>query len=220
MSGATITLAAADDPAAPGGVAGWATSVMETLGGPGAGLVIALENLFPPIPSEVVLPLAGFAASRGTVGLVEVLAWTTIGSVVGALALYYLGRGLGRERLLRAADRMPLVKVADVERAEAWFARHGDKAVFWGRMIPLFRSFISVPAGVEAMPVWRFALLTTAGSAVWNTIFVLAGYHLGERWHVVESYAGVLQVAVIAAVLVAAAVFLARRVRGARRPTP
>lgn len=203
-----------------GGVAGWAVDLMERLGAPGAGLAIALENLFPPLPSEVILPLAGFTASRGTFGLVEVLVWTTLGSVAGALALYGLGRALGRDRLLRIVDRLPLVKVAEVERAEAWFARHGDKAVFFGRMIPLFRSFISVPAGVERMPLPRFMLLTTAGSAIWNTVFVLAGYHLGENWHVVETYAGVLQLVVLGVVAGAAVWWVTARVRAARGATP
>lgn len=195
------------------GIAGWAVQLMEQLGGFGAGLAIALENLFPPLPSEVILPLAGFTASRGRFSLAEVLLWTTIGSVVGALALYALGAALGRDRLRRIVDRLPLVRLSDLDRTEDWFARHGDKAVFFGRMIPIFRSLISIPAGVERMPLGRFTLLTTAGSLLWNAVFVLAGYFLGENWHVVETYAAILQKAVIAAVLVAATVFVVRRVR-------
>lgn len=198
-------------------IAAWAVSLMETLGGPGAGLAIALENLFPPLPSEVILPLAGFAAHQGSLGLVEVLVWTTLGSIIGALALYGLGAWLGRRRLLAIADRMPLIKVEDVHRAEAWFAKHGSKAVFFGRMIPIFRSLISIPAGVERMPLVRFILLTTAGSAIWNTIFVLAGYFLGASWHIVEDYAGVFQKVVIVTVVVAAIIWVALRVRQIRR---
>lgn len=194
-------------------VARWAVSLMESLGGPGAGLTIALENLFPPLPSEVILPLAGFAASRGTFGLLEVLLWTTLGSVVGALVLYGLGAWLGRDRLRRIVARVPLMKVADVDRAEAWFDRHGSKAVFFGRMVPLFRSLISVPAGVERMPLVRFTLLTAGGSAIWNTIFVLAGYGLGENWALVEQYADVLQKLVIIAVAAAVVTFVVVRLR-------
>ncbi len=194
-------------------VAEWAVFLMEALGAPGAGLAIALENLFPPLPSEIVLPLAGFTASRGAFGLVELLAWTTSGSLTGALALYGLGAWLGRERLRRVADRIPLVKVADVDRAEAWFERHGSKAVFFGRMLPIFRSLISVPAGIERMPLLRFTLLTTAGSAIWNTVFVVAGYLLGENWEVVEGYAGILQRVVIAAVVLAVMAFVIIRLR-------
>ncbi len=198
------------------GLAGWAVDVMEELGGFGAGIAIALENLFPPLPSEVILPLAGFTASRGEFGLLEVLIWTTLGSVVGALVLYGLGAAFGRERLRRIVDRMPLVRVADLDRAEAWFARHGTKAVFFGRMIPLFRSLISVPAGVERMNLVRFTALTTAGSLLWNSIFVLAGYFLGENWPVVETYAGVLQKLVILAVVVGGGWFVVSRVRTLR----
>jgi len=198
-------------------IAAWAVTLMETLGGFGAGLAIALENLFPPLPSEVILPLAGFAAAQGTLGLIEVLIWTTAGSVAGALALYGIGAWLGRRRMYAIAERMPLIKVADVERTEAWFGRHGSKAVFFGRMIPIFRSLISIPAGIERMPLLRFTLLTTAGSAIWNTIFVLAGYFLGANWHVVEEYAGVFQKVVIAVVVVAVAVWITLRVRQMRR---
>ncbi|MFD0557718.1 membrane protein DedA with SNARE-associated domain [Stackebrandtia endophytica] len=194
-------------------VAEWAIDLMETLGSAGAGLAIALENLFPPLPSEIILPLAGFTASRGTFSLAEALIWTTLGSLVGAVALYALGALLGRDRLRRIASRVPLLKLADVDRAEAWFTRHGSKAVFFGRMIPIFRSLISIPAGVERMPVARFILLTTAGSAIWNTVFVLAGYYLGENWHVVEQYADILQKIVIVAVVVTAVVFVVSRWR-------
>lgn len=201
----------------PDGIVGWVTDLVERLGGPGAGLAVALENLFPPIPSEVILPLAGFAASQGELTLASAVFWTTLGSLVGALVLYGAGVALGRERLRRIVDRMPLVKLSDVDRAEVWFARHGDKAVLLGRMIPIFRSLISIPAGVERMSLLRFALLTTLGSLVWNTTFVMAGYGLGENWHRVENYVGVFQKVVIvvcAAVLVG---FVAvRMTRGSR----
>src|SRR5436309_4837498 len=166
------------------GIVGWVVHLMEALGAPGVGLAIALENVFPPLPSEVFLPLAGFAASRGDLSLVAAIVWTTIGSVVGALALYGLGAALGRNRLRAIADRMPLVDVGDIDKAEAWFAKHGPKAVFFGRMVPLVRSMISVPAGVERMNVPLFLGLTAAGSLIWNSIFVVAGYLLGENWHI------------------------------------
>ncbi|GLB66786.1 DedA family protein [Arthrobacter mangrovi] len=194
------------------GVAQWAVDVMETIGAPGAGLAIALENLFPPLPSEVILPLAGFTASRGNFSLFEALLWTTLGSVIGALALYGLGALLGRRRMLAIADKLPLVDVEDVERTEAWFNRHGYSAVFFGRMIPIFRSLISIPAGIERMPIWKFLGLTAAGSLVWNTIFVLAGFYLGENWHVVEQYAGIFQKIVIAVVVLLAAYWVTSKI--------
>ncbi|MFI5838739.1 DedA family protein [Catenuloplanes sp. NPDC051500] len=195
------------------GVPGWAVSIMETLGAPGAGLLIALENLFPPLPSEVILPLAGFAASRGDLSLASALFWTTAGSVAGAVVLYWIGAAIGRDRLRAIADRLPLIKLSDIDRAEAWFARHGGKAVLFGRMIPIFRSLISVPAGVERMRFGLFLLYTTLGSAIWNTVFVVAGYVLGENWHVVEQTVGVYSKGVLAVVAVAAVVFVLYRIR-------
>ena len=200
------------------GAAAWAAGVMEALGGPGAGLVIALENIFPPIPSEVILPLAGFAASQGTLTLTGAISWTTLGSVVGALLIYGLGAALGRDRFRALWARLPLVKLKDLDRAEEWFDRHGTKAVFLGRMLPLIRSLISVPAGMERMPLTSFLPLTLAGSLIWNTLFIVAGYQLGQNWHIVERYAGVLQWLVVAVVAVGAIWFVVRRVRENRHP--
>ncbi|YCK38588.1 DedA family protein [Actinomadura sp. ATCC 39365] len=195
----------------------WLIALMENLGAFGAGLAIMLENLFPPLPSEVILPLSGFTASRGELDLLDVLVCTTLGSVVGALALYGVGALLGRERTLAIAAKLPLVKVTDIEKTEAWFLRHGRKTVFFGRMIPIFRSLISVPAGVERMPLVTFTLLTTAGSAIWNTIFVLAGYFLGENWSLVEAYVGIGTYVVIGLVVLAIAVFVAVRLTERRK---
>ncbi|MFI7461979.1 DedA family protein [Nonomuraea sp. NPDC049646] len=195
----------------------WLIALMENLGAFGAGLAIMLENLFPPLPSEVILPLSGFTASQGELDLLDVLVCTTLGSVVGALALYGVGALLGRDRTLAIAAKLPLVKVTDIEKTEAWFLRHGRKTVFFGRMIPIFRSLISVPAGVERMPLVTFTLLTTAGSAIWNTIFVLAGYFLGENWSLVEAYVGIGTYVVIGLVVLAIAVFVAVRLTERRK---
>ncbi|MEH0935530.1 DedA family protein [Micromonospora psammae] len=210
------TLVSAAEPSAEGPV-GYVTGLVERLGGPGAGLAVALENLFPPIPSEVILPLAGFTAAQGRISLIGAILWTTLGSVVGAWLLYGIGAALGRDRMRAIVARLPLVKLDDVDRTEAWFLKHGVKAVFFGRMIPIFRSLISIPAGVERMPVGTFLLYTTLGSLIWNTTFVMAGYLLGENWHVVEAYVGSFQKVVIAACVAAAGWFLFSRVRRARQ---
>ncbi|MFI6639923.1 DedA family protein [Streptomyces sp. NPDC050504] len=194
------------------GTEAWVSGLMETLGAPGAGIAIALENLFPPLPSEVILPLAGFSASQGQMGLLAALLWTTAGSVVGALALYWVGALLGRERTIAIAAKLPLVKVKDIEKTEAWFVRHGTKAVFFGRMIPIFRSLISVPAGVERMPLPVFLGLTTLGSAIWNTAFVLAGYALGENWEEVTSYVSMYSKVVLVGAALAVLCFVGVRV--------
>ncbi|HET6706993.1 DedA family protein [Amycolatopsis sp.] len=195
------------------GLAGWAVGLIDTLGGPGAAIIVGLDNLFPPIPSELVLPLAGFSASRGAFTLLGALFWTTLGSLAGAVIVYWLGALLGRDRTRALVSRIPLMKVSDFDRTEAWFTRHGGKAVFLGRMVPIFRSLISLPAGVERMPFGRFLALTTAGSLLWNTAFVVAGYLLGESWSLVNRYASVFQYAVLAAVAVAIALFVTVRLR-------
>lgn len=200
----------------PTGVAGWAIGLMERLGAPGAGLAVALENLFPPLPSEVILPLAGFAASRGDLGLISAIVFTTLGSIVGALALYGVGAGLGRDRTRALAGKLPLVNVEDVDKAEDWFNRHGVKAVLIGRLVPVVRSLISVPAGVERMSVPLFLTLTAMGSFLWNSVLIVAGYQLGEQWHLVESSVGVFQWVVVAGAVVAVAWFVLVKVRARR----
>ncbi|MFI5509969.1 DedA family protein [Mycobacterium sp. NPDC051804] len=196
-----------------GGVAGWAVSLMDMLGGLGAGAAIAVENIFPPLPSEIILPLAGFAAARGEMTLWEAIAWTTAGSVVGAVVLYLVGALLGRDRVHRLVDRLPFFSIDDLAKSEAWFHRHGAKAVLFGRMIPVVRSLVSVPAGMYRMPFVRFIGLTAAGSAVWNGLLVVAGFHLGGNWEAVSSWASRYQYAVFATVGVFIVVWLVRRRR-------
>jgi membrane protein DedA with SNARE-associated domain len=201
-----------------GGLAGWAVGLMEAIGGPGAGIAVAAENFFPPLPSEIILPLAGFTASRGGMSLFGALFWTTAGSVIGALVLYWLGIKLGRDRMYAIVDRVPFVDTGDLEKAEDWFARHGRSAVFFGRMIPMVRSAISVPAGVSRMPILQFTIYTTLGSLIWNAIFVLAGYFLGENWHYVENYTSVFQYFVIGVVVALVLFFVLRKVKKRRQP--
>lgn len=200
------------------------THLMDAVGAWGAGVAIAAENLFPPLPSEVILPMAGLAAARGAFTLFEALFWTTLGSIVGAFLLYGIGRAMGMKRLRRLFEVLPLLRAEDVDRTVTWFNKHGGKAVFFGRMIPIFRSLISIPAGVSKMNMWRFGLLTAAGSLIWNSIFVGAGFFLGEQWHVVEKYADVLQYVVIGVVALAVITFLVFRVRSLiqarREPQP
>jgi membrane protein DedA with SNARE-associated domain len=201
----------------------WAISVMETLGVVGAALLVAIESLFPPIPSELILPLAGFTASRGSFDLVSVIVATTIGSVAGALLLYGLGFWIGAERLARIADRIPLMSGADVEKAMAWFHRFGPMAVLLGRFVPIVRSLISIPAGVDRMRLWLFLLLTTVGSGIWNSLFVVLGFVLGENWVVVEDIASrysravlVIAIVVLVALIIWRVVLLVRRRRAER----
>lgn len=202
-----------------GSVLDWVVEVMRTLGAPGVGLATALETVFPPVPSEVVLPLAGYTASLGHYGLVAAIVWATVGSLVGAFVLYWLGALWGAERLEATAERIPLLHARDVERAIAWFGRNGRSAIFLGRLVPGVRSFISIPAGIDRMPLLQFALYTTAGSLLWNTALIVAGYELGAQWHRVEAYVGEASVVIYAALGVAVLWFVARRLgRRSREP--
>ena len=136
-----------------GGLTGWVASVIESLGEVGVGLLVALENLIPPIPSEIVLSMAGYLASEGRVNVVLVTIAATAGSVLGALALYWLGYALGEDRLQRWLDRIPLVDADDLNMADRWFERHAKGAVLFGRMAPVVRSLVSIPAGANHMPL-------------------------------------------------------------------
>ena len=206
-------------PPAPssGGLIGWATDLMSTLGAPGAGVIVALENVFPPIPSEIILPLAGFAAGRGEFSVLSAVLWTTGGSVVGAAALYLVGMLAPQHRVRRALSAIPMVHVEDVARAESWFDRHGRWAVFLGRMVPGVRSLVSLPAGARRMSWYEFGLLTLGGSLVWNSVFVYGGYALGSRYHLVEQYAGLFQTVVLVLLVALVAYALFRRYRRHRR---
>lgn len=199
------------------GIAGWTVEVMERFGGPGAGFAVFVENLFPPIPSEVILPMAGFAARLGELSLVSAIAWTTAGSVLGAWLLYWLGAWLGHARMRRLVSRIPLIDLDDVDKSSAWFHKHGNKAVFFGRMVPVFRSFISIPAGTERMNFAVFTALTALGSVIWNSTFIFAGYLLGANWHRIDPYTSALQYVVLTAVVVGVAWFVGSRLRRRRQ---
>jgi membrane protein DedA with SNARE-associated domain len=210
-------LAAATEPSELGGLTGWVASVIESLGEVGVGLLVALENLIPPIPSEIVLSMAGYLASTGKVNLVLVAIAATAGSVLGALALYWLGYALGEERLRRWLDRIPLVDADDLNLADRWFERHEKGAVFFGRMAPVVRSLVSIPAGANHMKLGIFTLLTTLGSGLWNCLFIGGGYALGSRWQQLEMYSSYFDYAIMAFFAVAIASWVVKKLRKRRR---
>lgn len=195
----------------------WVVSLMDLIGPLGVGIAIALENVFPPIPSEAILPAAGLAASRGSFSAVEAVAFATLGSLVGAMVLYGIGAVVGVPRLRRLFDRIPLLRADDIDKTVAWFHAHGRAAVFFGRFVPIFRSLISIPAGVVRMPIWQFLLYTGLGSLIWNTLFVALGWILGESWPIIEGYLGVIEKIVIVVVAALIAWFVIVRVRAIRR---
>ncbi|MGO1592815.1 MAG: DedA family protein [Ancrocorticia sp.] len=164
------------------------------------------------------LPLAGFSAGAGAgFTLLGAILWCTAGSLVGAWVLYGLGALLGRERTRKILNALPLVNPNDVVRTEAFFDKYGLWTVFFGRMIPIFRSLISLPAGVTRMHLAKFTALTTAGSLIWNTILISAGYALGANWHVVEEYVGVASKVVLVLIVAALIVWIALRIRKNRK---
>lgn len=188
------------DPSELGGIAGLAARVMTAFGEIGVGLCSLAEVVFPPIPSEVILPFAGFLAYQGSLNVVLVLLAATLGSFAGAAILYVLGRRLGEERAVRLLSRLPLVEEDDFTKAAEWLKRHGRGAVFFGRLVPLVRSLISLPAGATRMPFGRFAAFTLAGTLLWNAILVGAGFALGTQYHLVERYTEYIDIVVYAAV--------------------
>lgn len=201
-----------------GGLAGWVVDVVDRVGEVGVGALIALENVLPPIPSEIILPFAGFSSSRGDLNVVLAWAAATIGAVVGAWILYAVGRILSYDRVHDLAGKrwFVLFSQSDLERGDRFFDRYGNYIVLFGRCIPLVRSVVSVPAGMEEMPIARFTALTVIGSGVWNAIFIALGYQLGERWEDVEGWVAPASYAVLGLLLVALVWLVVRKVRGAR----
>ena len=186
-----------------GDLAVWVQDVIERLGAIGVALLVILENVFPPIPSEIVLPFAGFVAQRGDGSVVVMIVAATVVALVGALILYYVAALIGPARLgvfIAKFGRWFGVKPADLARAEQWFDRHAVAAVLLGRCVPLIRSVVSVPAGFRRMPLVPFIVCTALGSAVWNTALIGAGAALGNQWENVEPYVAILQWLVLAAI--------------------
>ena len=163
-----------------GGITGFLLDLVEGLGPVGVGMTIFIETVIPPIPSEVVLSAAGVLINDGKMSFVPVVLFATLGSVLGAAFLYSIGRVLGPRRSHAFLDRLPLVETSDVDKTFAWFERHGRSAVFFGRMVPIVRSFVSVPAGVVKMPWPQFLLYTTAGSLIWNALLIGLGVAVGD----------------------------------------
>jgi membrane protein DedA with SNARE-associated domain len=196
-------------------VSDWVVDVIERLGAVGVGLLIFLENVLPPIPSEVILPFAGFTSRRGDLNAVAAWVAASIGSLAGALVLYGIGALVGEERLRELSRKRWFVFFGekDFDRGERFFDRYGAQVVFFARFVPLVRSVVSVPAGLDRMPLGRFALLTLAGSAIWNAVFIGAGWVLGDNWERVEGWVGPLSYVVVALLAAALVVLVLRKVR-------
>jgi len=183
----------------------WVVSTIEGWGYLGVLLLMVAENLFPPIPSEIIMPLAGFLAGRGDLSLGLTILAGTVGSVIGTLFWYYVGKAIGEARLKRFAarhGRLLTLAPSDIDKAREWFDRHGAAAVFFGRMLPTIRTLISVPAGLSTMPFGKFLIFTLLGSALWTGALTVAGLVLHENYALVADYVDPLSKLVIAVVVV------------------
>ncbi|GAB6903608.1 DedA family protein [Kineosporia succinea] len=200
-----------------GGLTGWVLDMTAELGAIGVGALSFLEVVFPPIPSEIVLPLAGYQVQVGGLNLVAVFTLATAGSVLGSLVLYWLGAKIGLERAARLAARIPLVDPGDVYASAEWFNKYDSVAVFTGRFVPGVRSLISLPAGAAGMSLWKFTGWTLLGTGIWNAILIGAGMALGTQYEKVEAYAGWLDYILYAAVLGLLAFGIGRRIVQYRR---
>ncbi len=183
----------------------WILDTLVALGAWGVLLLTLLETVFPPIPSELVMPMAGYLVARDEMTMTGVIVAGTAGSVLGALLLYWLGAALGEERLKSFADRHGrwlTLSRDDIGRAGEWFHRHGGWAVLLCRLIPGLRSLISIPAGIHRMPLPAFLLYTTAGSAAWTALLVYAGYALGRNFEQIGRYLDPATTVVLVAVVV------------------
>lgn len=198
----------------------WITDIMEQFGYVGIFLLIAVENVFPPIPSEVILTFGGFMTTYTDLSIAGVVAAATLGSILGAVILYGIGLLLDVERLEKIVDRwghILRVKKEDIHRADAWFDKYGYWTVLFCRMVPLIRSLISIPAGMSNMKFGMFLLFTTIGTLVWNVVLVTIGAILGDSWEDILSFMDVYSNIAYALIAVAAVVFVTLYIRKRRK---
>ena len=167
-------------------------NIMEQVGYLGVFLLIAIENIFPPIPSEVILVFGGFMTTYTTLNIPIMILAATLGSLLGAIVLYYIGKIFNKERLKRIVNgkigKVLRLKASDIEKADKWFDTKGNKTVFFCRFIPIVRSLISIPAGMSEMPMQKFLLYTILGSLIWNTVLIIVGSIVGDKWETIVGY--------------------------------
>jgi membrane protein DedA with SNARE-associated domain len=178
---------------------------MNQLGYWGIGLLMFLENLFPPIPSELIMPLAGFTVAKGQMDFILVIIAGVVGTILGAFPWYYIGKFISEERLEHLADKYGKwisVSAKDIKKANNWFNEHGGKAVFFCRLVPGVRTLISLPAGINNMPLIPFTLYSTLGTTIWVTFLTFLGYKLGDHYELVDQYLGPVSKIVLAIIVI------------------
>lgn len=192
----------------------WVIETMSSLGYWGIGWLMFLENLFPPIPSELIMPLAGFTAAQGKMQLLPAIAAGVIGTVLGAFPWYYLGKIVSEERIKGWADRYGKwlgISGADIDKSNRWFDRQGKKAVLLCRMVPGVRTLISLPAGINAMPMVPFLLYSTIGTILWVTFLTMTGYFLGNNYELVDKYLEPVSKIVAVTLVIALIIWIIRK---------
>jgi membrane protein DedA with SNARE-associated domain len=198
----------------------WIISTMNSLGYLGIGLLMFAENLFPPIPSELIMPLAGFTVAKGDMNFTLAVLAGVIGTILGAFPWYYAGKILGEERLKSLADRYGkwiTVSSQDIDKATRWFNRYGNKAVLLGRLVPGVRTLISLPAGLSNMPLAPFVIYSTLGTTAWVMLLTFLGFMLGEKYELVEQYLEPVSKIVLVFLIVAFIAWVVIKQRKAKR---
>ncbi len=191
-------------------------AIISTLGYIGIFILMIFESMVVPVPSELVLPFAGFLAATGKFNLFLVILASSIGSLVGSLLSYYLGF-YGGKKLLVKYGKYIFVDLADLQETEQWFAKKGEKTVFFSRFIPVVRHLISIPAGIGKMDLKKFCLYTIIGATLWNSFLIYLGYLLGQRWDEVKHYSEYFTIAAIIILVVAGSYFLYRHIKHKRK---
>ncbi len=196
-------------------------SIMNQFGYIGVLLLIAIENVFPPIPSEVILLFGGFMTTYTELNVIGMIIFSTLGSLIGAIVLYYIGKILNKERLKKIVSgkvgKILRLKNEDIEKADHWFDTKGNKTVFFCRFIPIVRSLISIPAGMSEMPMLKFLIYTTLGSLIWNTVLVVIGNRVGENWtsilDILDKYSHIVLVLLIIIAIVCIYLFYSKKLK-------
>lgn len=192
----------------------WITNTMTSLGYLGIALLMFAENLFPPIPSELIMPLAGFTVAEGKMNFTLAVFAGVIGTILGAFPWYYAGVFVGEERLRNLADKYGkwiTVSGKDIDKVNNWFNRYGKKAVFFGRLVPGIRTLISLPAGLNSMPLAPFLIYSTLGTTAWVMLLTFLGYILGDNYELVDEYLGPVSKYVLIALIIAFVVWVVKK---------
>ena len=200
-------------------------SIMNEFGYLGIFLLIAIENIFPPIPSEVILLFGGFMTTYSDLNIVNVVIFSTLGSLLGAIVLYYIGKILNKERLKKIVSgkvgKILRLKTKDIDKADEWFDTKGNKTVFFCRFIPIVRSLISIPAGMSEMPMGKFLIYTIVGSLIWNTVLTVLGSSFGENWEsildIFDRYSHIVVILLVIIFIIFVSVFYSKRMKKSKK---